>query len=282
MSGSGYAAGYSEVDQRTTMGDLDPILVARGTDVHALLTSSKRRGVICLVTLISLLVLPDLIRTILLPEVEAVASRRTRFTNEKYGDHFLHLQEARVIEEVPQESIRHFSTYFSVPKDEVFDRSIFNGKALSQLFASPEPCNIPDIGRVIRQMEHTCASGQGFYAVAGDFRHWFHQLEMCEESRKWFGLAWVHGGIKHFARWCALPMGWSWSPTIAQACAWAVLCHHEPDEVEMTPFGTDKNLPNFVAVVYKGNTVGWMTVYYDNYLVVCTSCDATIEMDRRI
>jgi hypothetical protein len=66
--------------------------------------------------------------------------------------------------------------------------------------------------------------------IGGDFRHWFHQIPAPSWMRRLFGLR-GPDGTEH--QWQSIPMGWSWSPLIAQACAWTVLAFLEADEAPL-------------------------------------------------
>jgi hypothetical protein len=51
--------------------------------------------------------------------------------------------------------------------------------------------------------------------VECDLRHWFHQIKVDPELSRIFGLR----DNEEYWEWATLPMGWSWSPAIAQVLA---------------------------------------------------------------
>lgn len=176
--------------------------------------------------------------------------RPARWTNAKYADHFKDLEVATLIKRTEMKFVEFFSTYFSVPKNEEVARSIFNGKLLSTYFQRPPPVNILDAPRLIEMIEAWCKDfGGDIYMINGDFRHWFHQLSMEEANHRWFGL--LLAGEDQPYVWTALPMGWSWSPYIAQAIGLGVLAYRPFINGVLGPLLvddrglSDDQLPNF-------------------------------------
>jgi len=198
------------------------------------------------------------------------------FTNVKYKHHFRALEDYSLLRRVPPESLKFCSTYFSVPKDDQIDRAIFNGRKLSSHFKTPEPVNLADIPRILKEINST---HQGLSMVCGDIRHWFHQLPMNAESQTFFGLAMEQSTYL----WLCVPMGWSHSPVIAQGAAWILLGHFEPGEFVYVDIRNMSSLPMFVVLKNKdGKEVGFAVVFYDNYLISSRDPEVAEAMDVRI
>ena len=89
--------------------------------------------------------------------------------------------------EAELEELQFVSTYFSVPKDAKYDRSIFNEKRLSTIFLTPPRVNIPEIRALIKRIDRMTRKGP-VYVVTGGFRHWFYQIELAKIFRA--SLAW--------------------------------------------------------------------------------------------
>ena len=143
---------YNSVSARTDMGKLDPILCARNV------STAKIKLMIKLAQQIGAFFASDLLK-LLYDEVEVSKiisitenPRRIRYSNVKYQEHFKDLIEWRLLEQCNPEFIRFFATYFSVPKDEILDRSIFNGRILSTMTQTPPTVNLADVPRVIREL----------------------------------------------------------------------------------------------------------------------------------
>ena len=82
--------------------------------------------------------------------------------------------------------------------------------------------------------------------------------------------------------WRSLPMGWSWSPVIAQACAWSFLAFRDNQETALIPdaaFSEHMGLPRWVATEAGP---GFATVYYDNFLIVTADRSQAIAWQARI
>lgn len=213
--------------------------------------------------------------------------RRVRFTNKKYHEHLISLVEDLVLQECAVEEVSFFSSYFSVLKDLATSRAIFNGRALSESWRTPPPVNIPDICSVIQKFTSTATTRT--YCVTGDLRHWFHQISISAELSKYMALFISGpGGGKPGGRaykYRVLPMGFSYSPWLAQSLSWLLLSHRFDRESVLIDESLLRHagcLPTFLPVLYKGRECGWATVYYDNYLVVVDNEEAAVALSNRI
>jgi hypothetical protein len=285
LKGSGYC-GYGEPLEtvRQNIGKLDPITCAGHADTRALHSAASMQNILFAVILLGIILDPESFRHILVSRTRE--GRRLKFTNVKYSQHFDDLQEFDLLKEVRAAEIEYCSTYFSVPKDDYHDRSIFNGKVLSREFISPSPVNIPDIPRLVEEMAREVAQdpASGVWIVVGDLRHWFHQIPLHKSLWKWFGLAMkdLKNRIRTFT-WKCLPMGWSWSPAIAQAAAWVMIGHCETGHHRYVDLSTRESSPMFVPLKdTSGERIGFATVYYDNYMIITRDPKVAEEMSNRV
>lgn len=277
---------YSLPFSRTegTPRDLDPILCAGSADLRALRASAELRKMTFAILLLNIILFPPDFQQIITDELRKPSNRKIKFSSDRYQSHFDDLEAWGLVSRSPPEKIRHFSSYFSVPKNETHDRAIFNGRALSERTKIPPGVNLPEIPEVIRKI-NSLAEPNGVTILSGDLRHWFHQLSMSEDNRRYFGLAYQgNTGIESFV-WNTLAMGWSWSPSIAQGVGWVFLTHYEPGEfnyLKMSPEHS-KVSPTFVPLINKNlREVGFITLYYDNFLVVVNDPDVGRAMEKRI
>ena len=172
--------------------------------------------------------------------------------------------------------VRFFNGYFAVPKQDKA-RAIFNGKRLSTRCDPPPPVNLPMITEVLRRLCSIAQRRRKLYCVALDMRHWFHQISVCPEINRYFGL---RAGDKTW-RWRTLPMGWSHSPAVAQACCLALLInrevHEEPFFDESAVHGTQ--LPTFIPLI---SGCGFGTAYYDNIIIASDNENDIKQAEARI
>lgn len=199
----------------------------------------------------------------------------------RYGSHLRNLTAWRVIREVAESEVRVTSRYFAVAKTEDTSRSIFSGHDLSCRCPIPPEVNLIDLKELIMVLTAHGVGRRGrprrYNVIIGDLRHWFHQLRAPVWLQKLFGL---RLGTK-FYTWASLPMGWSWSPYLAQAAAWAFLAYRTEGEAALLDelsLGPGRELPRWISTPAGGR----VTVYYDNFMVLSPCVTELGAWQRRI
>ena len=158
--------------------------------------------------------------------------------------------------------IRAYAKYFAVLKsDGVTARSIFNGKRLSTFFEAPPTTNLPEVADVLKELSRSD------FLIIGDWRHYFHQFALHDDVSSYFGLE--QGEDTYVYR--VLPMGWSWSPRIAQSLSMAILLEAGSRAGLLDPadYADSPNPPSIIRM--RG---GCATVWYDNVLCMFTDAAA--------
>lgn len=131
--------------------------------------------------------------------------------------------------------------YFAVSKDENTSRTIFDGRNLSDACVPPPRMRLPDPRDIATYFGDFPRRAR---VVVWDYRHFFHQIQLHESIAKYFGV----GLDQKFFSWCCLAMGWSHSPSIAQALGIAVLIESNLEYVENRELLTkDLEVPAFVS-----------------------------------
>ena len=198
-----------------------------------------------------------------------------------------------------------YSSYFCVMKTAALARSIFNGKRLSTQSPTPENVNLIDTWRLCPTIQEFLEAQEAHkrecHVYGGDFRHWFHQIPTPSWLQQLFGIrahvpaSWTgkkkkadrNGNVKEDVVWRALPMGWSWSPVLAQAVAWSYLTYRcdaqEPCFFDEDAFRGNR-LPTTIRVrnPETGEFCGFATVYYDNFLIMCTDGNLLNQIRARL
>ena len=202
---------------------------------------------------------------------------RTEHTCKRYREHLRQLEDAGVIERCAMESVKAFGSYFSVAKTPTTDRAIFNGSRLKPLFCAPPPTGLADIASICRRFAQFVEQHETFYGFILDIRHCFHQMSVSPELSAYFGLA---CGEEYF-RFVVLPMGWTYSPVVAQACGWCLLAGREGNQEALfeEDFLTDEQLPSFLTTL---KVDGFAVLYYDNYFVITSDAVTTEKLRRRL
>lgn len=157
-------------------------------------------------------------------------------------------------------------TYFAVAKsDGKTSRTIFNGKILKRAGLVPPPVNLLDIVLLLQLLGGMAC----MHVYIADIRGWFHVLPINAFLKSVFGI--ICGKSKLVFAWQVLPMGWAWSPFIAQAIGWALILRQGASDqhcFEEVP-GTDSP-PQYRWVFRRnkdgsrGDRVGLVSLLYDN------------------
>ena len=183
----------------------------------------------------------------------------------KWKQHLRALEGFTILKRKARSCIKAFARYFAIMKsDGITARTIFNGKRLSASFHTPPTTNLPDIADVLQEIS------QSDYLVIGDWRHYFHQFRMKEAVAEYFG---IEQGEDTFI-WTVLPMGWSWSPRLAQSASMAILLEAATRAGLLDPKDY-RNIPNPPSMIKMRGGVA--TVWYDNVIGMFTNA---VSRDR--
>jgi len=182
-------------------------------------------------------------------------------SSERYIPHAHSLYASSILEF--SDEIFFWSMYFAVKKTLLISRSIFNGKYLSSFFKTPSPVNLADITDTLQFFAWAVREfGRNVSIGILDFRHYFHQLRVGAGLRKYLGVSF---GDKSY-RFTTLPMGWSFSPYLAQCCSWGVIIDaldHANKKHSLSDVTHDIQIPFFVQC---GQSRIFLT--YDNVAVI--------------
>lgn len=267
-------AGKAEGRQEAHTLPLDKVTVAGQANSLLLYRVAVALQLTAITAIMSIMMPPEVAETPewiskLLAEPGEAPHGRIRI---EYEEHFRQLLEFGLIELAKHAHVRFWSGYFAVPKKGGEARAIYNGGRMSRRCRVPPPVHLITARQLLRRMRSHLGAGHRFEVVTGDFRHWFHQIKSPRELRRLFGLN-MRG--THYM-WRCLPMGWSWSPAVAQAFAWAVLLARKPDEEALfdeRAFQDGHHMPSVVPTI---DGRGFLVVYYDNFLLV-TACAETAD-----
>ena len=116
--------------------------------------------------------------------------------------------------------------------------------------ATSQTCPVTMVIQKINDL-NVNGGNRGLSIVCGDLRHFFHQRPLGKDIQPFFGL--ILGRRRKCMRdraraflWRTLPMGWSYSPAIAQGIAWQFLAFRFPHERAYITLDGLENSPMFV------------------------------------
>jgi hypothetical protein len=127
---------------------------------------------------------------------------------------YLKLERWRIVQQSKEYKV--LCRYFAVAKDPTIARSIFDGRAVSSWCHTPPRLCLPDPHDIV---QHFVSLGGRPGIAVWDYRHYFHQIALHADIRQYFCVS-VDNKIY---QWQVLPMGWSYSPAVAQALALGVM-----------------------------------------------------------
>lgn len=274
-----------------TMGDdawglpLDWVQCAGAFDVKRVWHRAKEPFLHLLATVVTYAAFAAL----LLPMAAEAEPILSAVVSAKYLDHLESLCLMGIVVLAERAQVRFTSGYFAVRKGSAAStaslaRSIFSGRKLNQLrFRTPKGVNLTPVDEVLRKLAVLQAENRTatLYVLNLDWRHFFHQVRLPPEARRFFGLrAAVRRGeelVSQFFHWVTMPMGWSWAPVIAQSLSWGVLLHTERDCEREVDLGLDYDTLGKLSELPSHLTLsggrGFVFLLYDNVLVV-TTCPA--------
>ena len=179
-----------------------------------------------------------------------------------------------------------FSRFFVILKENGLGRIIFSGKRLSLLFKRPPSVHLPDLPMLLRRLSIVTAGK--FFMLNYDFRHYFHQIAVGYIR---LAFAVVCADVVYY--WMALPMGWSYSPRIAQCYAWAAVLYPSDDQtkaglsIAAKALKNHEHPPSFVILRAPNEEgtfveVGLLFIWYDNVVAFLTTEDAFNAMQRHL
>jgi len=195
---------------------------------------------------------------------------------------------------------RSFARFYLVPKGETFTedgkeatlgRMILSCRRVNTQFAKPPKVTLPSIGDLFGMVNKF---ERPFFVVL-DYRHYFFQIPLpgevsAESPASFFSIKTKTGQIWEME---VLPMGFSWSPFIAQNISMGLL--YEARSVWAARRGLSAQPPPKEAVEAiievkngAGECVAMMTTWYDNVIITAIDeatreglCDALYDVLQR-
>ena len=173
--------------------------------------------------------------------------------------------DCRVLGEATIEEIQSmYAGYFEVPKKEEVMRAIFDCRPQNAWAKRPPQFRLTRPADMIWMLTYF----NDPWVASADFRHWFYQITIPEDARRFFNIR--KCGQDYQLQ--VLPMGFSWSPIIAQTISWMLMLSTEETKDDPLSFdapGEDGRVPPPYVVVRRGkNLVAFIIVYYDNIVIV--------------
>jgi len=165
---------------------------------------------------------------------------------------------------------RTWASVFQVPKNEDLDRAIINCKLINYGFAKAPPLSLAEVGILLGLMSYFPDA----VLATADIRHFFWQLRVPEADRHRFSI-WLEEG--RILECVALPMGWSWSPWVAQGVAGLVVvaaaARMEGVFAEAGPGVSDKSPPPYWFIKDEKTKAvkAIVVIWYDNFLVIAAA-----------
>eukprot|EP00744_Colponema_vietnamica_P013087 GILI01018359.1.p1 GENE.GILI01018359.1~~GILI01018359.1.p1 ORF type:complete len:597 (+),score=18.58 GILI01018359.1:67-1857(+) len=163
---------------------------------------------------------------------------------------------------------RLYASIFLVAKDDQTARAIGDCKELNEHFDAGPPLQFATVDDLFRIV--TFFSGGAAFAI-GDFRHWFYQIFLPEDARKYFTVVCPDGNLYEYK---VFPMGFAWSPFVAQAISMlmAKVAVVKAGLEVASPLETEDLLPPYWVIKERGapktEPIGFILFWYDNLLLV--------------
>lgn len=272
---------YALVDD-IPIGDIPVIEVAASVKIKMVRETAAQMGIVFAVAALSVVMTFEGFMTHVKPPLTEPAPSTT---SAKWWYHFHTLIESGILRRVARRAIRFYSKYFAVPKNAEEARAIFNGRAFSVECATPPPVNLPDFAEVLSLLK-VIFKNERLYCSFGDFRHWFHQIPVHRRISNFFGLRIPNEDQTRrghvYYRWTTLPMGWAWSPYIAQTISWILIMETlQQCGEDISEYCKSTSLPPYIVIERDGKPIAVLTCWYDNVGIFTTDGNLNSKFYKR-
>lgn len=198
-------------------------------------------------------------------------------TASKWRAHLNLLESWRVISWTCRAATKFINCYFAVAKScGKLARAIFNGRAFSNECQKPPTVNLPDVAELLKAISDALV-GRRFSFICADLRHWFFQFPLIDEIRSFFGMR----IDDQFCRFNVLPMGFSFSPYIAQSIGWLIIIESlRRCDVDISSLQGATQLPSYIKLT-ENDEIIVIALWYDNLGFWCTSENRTMNFAKQ-
>ena len=187
------------------------------------------------------------------------------------------LKATRLIRKAASKDVISWAKIFKIPKTNLNSRLIINAIDANAQANPPPDLILPRLKEIIRELQEL---GPAHYITA-DLRHWFFQIPICDNFSRTMGLR-VQGST-----WipCVLPMGHSWSASLAHRLCWAIILYRQERVISMLEIErTDlEHTPKILFLKnHHKNVVGLIMVYYDNVVIATKDLGLAKRWEARL
>ena len=207
----------------------------------------------------------------------------------KYLEQIQQLIQFKLVAPIASARVQFVNGYFSILKAShpPSARCILNGKNFSSRCTTPTPVNLPEIPEILKclsalheRVNRGRVTTMTPMTITADFRHWFHQFSLGSDISPYF----CFGTDQGFFQWLGLPMGWSHSPSIAQAVSWWVALYDPISCVKeaSATFQGSPLTPSFIYLREDSQDVGLVFLWYDNLVAVIYSNDHARAYEKMV
>jgi hypothetical protein len=164
--------------------------------------------------------------------------------------------------------------YFQVPKTAIVDRAIVNCAETNEGFHEPPPLRLAEFAELLGIIK---SYGPHAIILTSDIRHFFWQIRMPNGDCRYFSTA-FDGQVYE---WICLPMGWTWSPWVAQGVASLAvygavqILINAGEALTIVRGGGSPEAPAAFYHIHRtaadgsrGPRVASVVIWYDNFLVL--------------
>jgi hypothetical protein len=193
------------------------------------------------------------------------------FSHGKYAEHGRYLVAVGVAKGTDPTEIKEYAAYCTVDKTEEHSRAIIDCRRTNGKMRRPPALILIQMHEVIWLLLFFTSPA---FAVR-DLRHFFWQIPLAGNDCRWFGVRFRDGKAPILIR--CLPMGFSWSPSIAQTISTLLA-------VAGTKWKHDawKGRPYITITREDGSIIAFIVIFYDNFLVIAKDEDTRTALMKTL